>query len=42
VVGVRNLVSVLPSAQVDRVQQRIRAAFERAADLESDRISVHV
>lgn len=42
VVGVRNLISVQPTAQIDRVQQRIRAAFERAADLESDRVSVHV
>lgn len=42
VVGVRNLITLLPRAQVDQVQQCIRSAFERAADLESDRVSVHV
>lgn len=41
VVAVRNLISVLPHAEADRVQQVIRAAFERAADLEADRVSVH-
>lgn len=40
VVGVRNLVTVLPRAESDRVQQAIRAALERAADLVADRVSV--
>jgi osmotically-inducible protein OsmY len=42
VAAVRNLILVKPRANVENVQERIRSAFERAADLEADRVSVHV
>ncbi len=42
VVGVRNHLGVHANADLGQVQSVIRAAFERAADLEAERISVHM
>lgn len=42
VVSVINGITVQPSSNPTEVQARIRAAFERTADLEADRISVRM
>lgn len=42
VISVINGITVRPSTDPGEVQTRIRAAFERSADLEADRVSVRV
>ncbi|MDB5971210.1 MAG: ornithine aminotransferase [Hydrocarboniphaga sp.] len=42
VTSVNNLITLLAADGVSQVQDEIRAAFERAADIEAERITVHV
>ena len=42
VVAVSNQLTVHPKLKVETVQEKIRAAFERAADLEADKVTIRV